>query len=89
MHHRSFVLTQPEYMRGKRVKPHLRYLAYASDLFIIVEIFACYVGAFIVVENLGGLPGGLSGTVILIAILLLPHPVGHLTFRFEKAILTS
>ena len=78
--HRSFVLTQPEYMKGKRVKPRLRYLAYASAFFVLVEVLACFIGSIILYANLGRPLGGWVGVVISVAILLVLRLIAHLTF---------
>jgi hypothetical protein len=76
--HRTFALTGPDYMEGKRVKPRLRNLAYATYLIVGVATFLFLIGLFVVLQGLGGLPGGLSGTVLLVLVLLTPHSLGYL-----------
>lgn len=78
--HRSFVLTQPEYMEGKRVIPRLRYLAYASIFFVLVEVIVCFAGGFIVAENFGGPRGGWIGVAIFGVMLFMIRLIAHLTF---------
>ena len=76
--HRSFALTKPEYMRGKRVKRRLLLVTYASYLIVIIAMFLLSIELFLVILGWGGFPGGLWGTILLVGVLLVPHLFTHL-----------
>lgn len=77
--HRSFRLTQPEYMEGKRVKPRLRYLTYVSFLLILIVVFMCFLGSLLIEIHFGGPPAGWAGVLNIGAIIVMLRLVVYLT----------
>ena len=81
--HRSFRPTQPEYMRGKRVKRRLCILAYASSLLAVAVLFLTLVASWVIVDNQIGIPAGPPGArdlALLGTCLVLAVAMGYLTY---------
>ncbi len=85
---RSFRITPPPYMLGKRVKTRLRVLMFSSWLFTLVIALLSAAGVSLLVEGPMGAPIRNSALICGILFFGIPYVIAHLILRALRMMYT-
>ena len=84
--HRSFRLTPPAYMEGRRVKPRLKWLVYGGSCLSVAVMLLAYAAAVYFVFPLDGPAfgriGGMVGPIAVLLIALVSYFLTMIGFRW-------